>query len=134
GLSTGRRKAPGGEHRCLRRRAVVEQSVNMPADRGLQVFGGRILPRVERDLEDDLLRAIRALRSLRNDLAEVPAERDLFFVVEPDLGEQQDAETFERLAAFARERGVEHLLTTHYGLRSDARRQRNEAVGHEDLL
>src|SRR5262245_63494104 len=76
GLSSGRRETPGGEHRRLRRRTVVEQSIDVPGDRRLQVLGpGRILLRVERDLVYGLLGTVRETRPHGDDLAVVFAVR-----------------------------------------------------------
>src|SRR5581483_4944464 len=130
GLPARRREPARGEHRRLGGRAVLEEPVDVPIDRGLQVLRRRILARIERDLEDHLLGAVGALATLRHHVAEVSAERHLLVVVEADAGEEEHAEALERVAAFARERGIENLLATDRDLRADPGRQGDEAVAH----
>src|SRR5262249_24000304 len=134
GIPSLRRKTARGEHRRLRRRPVVEEPVDVPRDRRLQVLSpGRILVRVERDLVDRLLGTVRPHRPHRDDPAEVLAEGDLFFVAETDTGEQQHAIALERIEAFVCEGAVEGLRTTHRGLCTDPRRQRDKAAAHSPV-
>lgn len=102
----------------------------MPADGRLQVLGGRVHARVERDLEHDLLRSVRTPRSLWHDVAEVAAERDLLVVVETDLREQQDAVALEGVAALGGESRRENVRAGRDDPRSDAGSDRDEAIAH----
>src|ERR1700730_1217124 len=102
----------------------------MPVDGALEIFGGLLFLRIERDFEDEVPAAIGLWHPLRRHLAEPGAEDNLLLVAQTDLREHERAKTLERFAAFSGERGIQDLLRPHDCSRTDAGRKGLKAAGH----
>src|SRR5882757_11027815 len=102
----------------------------MPVDGALQILGGFVFLRIERDFENEVAAAIGLWSPLRRHVADPGAEDDLLLVGQIDLREHEHAKTLERLAAMRGERGIQEFLRPQGCAGTDTGRQGLKAAGH----